>query len=90
MSFWKRKKGGNSDQVGVTLLLEGKPISNQDVKCIANVQNRISNNEVQKKRFLNLLKKYCVLVEDQEDTLEFPSKESFRKFLEECKKLLKN
>ncbi len=87
MSFWKRKKNSNLNQVGVTLLVEGKPISNQDVEFIANVQKKISSNDVQRQRFINFLKRYCVLVEDREDTLEFSSKEAFRKFLEACKRL---
>jgi len=87
MPFWKRKKNSNPDQVGVTLLVEGNVISNQDVEFIATVQKKISGNDVQRKRFVNLLKQYCVLVEDQEDTLEFSSKEAYRKFLEACKKL---
>lgn len=87
MSFWKRKKSRNPDQVGVTLLVEGKPISNQDVEFIANVQKKISSNDVQRKRFVNLLKQYCVLVEDRDDTLEFASKEAYQKFLAACKKL---
>lgn len=87
MPLWKRKKNSNMDQVGVTLLVEGEPISNQDVEFIANVQRKISGNDVQKKRFVNLLKQYCVLVEDREDTLEFSSREAFRKFLESCEML---
>lgn len=87
MPFWKRKKNRNPDQVGVTLLVDGKPISNQDVEFIASIQKKISGNDVQRKRFVNLLKLYCVLVEDQEETLEFSSKENYQKFLEACKKL---
>lgn len=74
--------------VQIELRVNGKCITTKETEFIRATQLCTADNKVLREKFLELLKRHCMLEEGKQEVLEFLSQKDFDMFMEECKELI--